>query len=247
MKITSLIITAVISSFSCVAQQNETTGIDYKNNFKINVMALAFKTASLQYERALSDKISITGTFRYMPQSSLPFKGLMGNIAENIETERQVANMELGNIAFMPELRYYFGKNGPMRGFYAGAFANYTRYKASLLYEYDDLGSTDVIPMNGDVNAFTGGIMLGAQWHLGKNFMLDWWILGPNIGKADGEVVGKKTLNTLEQESVRSELEQLDLPFGIKHTYEVNSQGAAVFFNGPWGGVRSGLSIGYRF
>jgi hypothetical protein len=240
--LTTLAVFTCILSFA--QQEDEMAG---KNNFKINLMALTFKSVNLQYERVLSNKLSLALTFRHRPPSSLPFKGLMRTIADNFEAERQVANMDLGNTALIPELRYYFGKKGAMQGFYAGAFANFTRYKASLLYEYDYLGSTGTIPMSGDVNAITGGIMLGAQWHLGRNVMLDWWIAGPNIGKANGEVIGKKALNSLEQESVRNELEQLNLPFGIEHTYQVNGEGATVFFNGPWGGVRTGLSIGYRF
>lgn len=240
-------IIGICCCFPAIAQQNEESTASGRNNFKVNLMGIAFKSVNVQYERVVADKISVTGTFRYMPQSSLPFKGLMRTIADNIEAERQVANMELGNIAFMPEVRYYFGKKGAMHGFYAGLFGNYTKYKASLLYEYDYLGNTGIIPMKGDVNAFTGGILLGSQWHLGNNFMLDWWIAGPNFGKGNGEVTGKKALNTFEQQAVRDELEKLDLPFGIEHTYQVNSEGATVFFNGPWGGVRTGLSIGYRF
>lgn len=245
MKLTSLFLFTVLNVQLCFAQQD--VEASYKNNVKLNLMGLAFKSLNLQYERVLTNKISLAATFRHRPEAALPFKSLMRTIADNVEAERQVANMELGNTAIMPELRYYFGKNGAMQGLYAGVFASYTKYKASLLYEYDYLGNTGTIPMSGDVNTFTGGITVGAQWHFGKNFMLDWWILGPNIGKGDGQVVGKKALNTLEQESVRSELEQLDLPFGIEHTYQVNSEGATVFFNGPWGGVRTGLSIGYRF
>ena len=246
MKSFFLTIITLTSYFLSHAQQVDEAA-QSKNNIKLNLLGMAFKSGNLQYERVLTDRISIAGTFRYMPQSSLPFKGLMRDIADNIAAERQVANMELGNIAFIPELRYYLGKKGAMQGFYAGLFANFSRYNASLLYEYDYLGSKEVIPMSGDVTTITGGVMLGAQWQLGNNIMLDWWIAGPNLGKGDGEVIGKKTLSTLEQQSVRDELEQLDLPFGIEHTYQVNGQGASVFFNGPWAGIRTGLALGWRF
>ena len=88
--------------------------------------------------------------------------------------------------------------------------------------------------------------MLGAQWKLSKSLYLDWWILGPSYGKSDGSLTGQKTLSVSEQQAIRDELGQLDIPF-TEFTFDVNNNGASVFFNGPWAGLRGGLCLGIRF
>jgi len=218
-----------------------------KNNIiKLNLPALAFKTISVQYERAIAKKITVAGTFRYMPQGSIPFKNSIIKLADDPETERQLNNLEIGNIAFIPEVRFYVGKKGTFHGFYLSPFASIARYSSKLLFEFDNNGTTETIPLSGDVNAFTGGLMLGAQWKLSKAVYLDWWILGPNYGKSNGDLTGRKSLTASEQQSLRDELAGLDIPL-TEFTYDVNTNGATVNFDGPWAGVRSGICIGINF
>jgi hypothetical protein len=142
-------------------------------------------------------------------------------------------------------MRFYVGKKGALRGFYLGPFVNFSRYNADLLYEYDD-GTTKNIPLSGNVNTLTGGLMIGAQWKLSQAISLDWWILGPNYGISRGDLSGRKTLTPSEQQSLRDELNDLDIPL-TKFTYEVNGNGADIHFKGPWAGIRAGLCIGINF
>lgn len=217
-----------------------------KNMIKLNLPALALKTVTLQYERAISRKTTVAGTFRFMPKGNIPFKNNIIKLADDPDTERQLNNLEIGNMAFMPEIRFYLGKRGAFHGFYVAPFASIARYSASLSFEYDDNGVTKNIPLTGDINSVTGGLMLGAQWKLSKAVYLDWWILGPNYGRSNGDIAGKKTLNTSEQQSLRDELDALDIPL-TDFTYTVDGNGATVNFKGPWAGVRSGLCIGINF
>ncbi len=218
-----------------------------KNNIiKLNLPALAFKTVSLQYERAVAKKITVAGTFRYMPDGSIPFKNAVIKLVDDPEVERQLNSLKIGNTAFMPEVRFYVGKKGAFNGFYLAPFASIARYSAKVDFEFDDNGSTEIIPLSGDINTFSGGLMLGAQWKLGKAVYLDWWVLGPNYGKSNGEIIGKRSLSPSEQQSLRDELEGLDIPL-TEYTYDVNANGATVKFNGPWAGVRSGICIGINF
>ena len=234
-------------SFSVYAQDdNDEANIAKKNIIKLNLPALAFKNISVQYERAVAKKVSVAATMRYMPDGSIPFKSSIIKLADDPETERQLNNLKVGNFAVMPELRYYVGRKGAFHGFYVGPFASIARYNTSLLFEYDDALLTKTIPLKGNVNTFTGGLMLGAQWKLGKNIFLDWWILGANYGTSKGDIAGKKTLTPTEQQSLRNELANLDIPL-TKFTYVVDGNGATVNFKGPWAGVRSGICIGFNF
>ena len=60
-------------------------------------------------------------------------------------------------------------------------------------------------------------------------------------------------LDSDEQASLRESLDELkvdleDLPVGIKIESEVRPDGADInVLRSPWAGIRTGLSIGYRF
>lgn len=251
MKKIPLLLFAVMGTTALFAQEvidnKDIDGTARKNNIiKLNLPALAFKTISVQYERAIARKITVAGTFRYMPEGSIPFKSTIIKLADDPETERQLNNLEIGNMAFIPEVRFYVGKKGAFNGFYLAPFASIARYSSNLLFEFDDNGTTETIPLSGDVNAFTGGLMLGAQWKLSKAVYLDWWILGPNYGKSKGDLTGKKSLTASEQQALRDELAGLDIPL-TEFTYDVNANGATVKFDGPWAGIRSGICIGINF
>jgi hypothetical protein len=217
-----------------------------KNVVKLNLPALALKNISVQYERAVAKKVTIAGTFRYMPTGSIPLKSSFKDLADDPETERQLDNLRVGNIAFMPEARFYLSRKGAFRGFYLGLYANIARYNADIPFEYDDGGITKTIPMSGHLTAITGGLMIGSQFKLGGPVYLDLWILGPGYGSSSGSLSGQKTMSPSEQQSLRDELNDTDIPL-TKFTYNVNGSGATVDFKGPWAGIRSGICIGFRF
>ncbi len=218
-----------------------------KNMVKLNVTALVLKNISIQYERAVGRKVTVAGTFRFMPKGSIPLKSTFKSLANDPDTEKQIDDLKVGNIAFMPEVRYYVGKKGAFRGFYIGAFANIANYTANVPIKYeDDFGNPETIQMSGNLTGITGGLMLGAQFKMGNRLSLDWWILGPNYGTSSGKLSGNKNMNALEQQDLRDELANLDIPL-TKFTYEVNSTGATMNFKGPWAGIRAGICVGFRF
>ena len=92
--------------------------------------------------------------------------------------------------------------------------------------------------------------MIGSQWYFGKNknWVIDWWIVGGHYGVSKGNIIGisKNPLDAEDQAAINEELNDLDIPI-IDYKAEVNSNGAKVKVDGPWAGLRSGLSFGYRF
>lgn len=240
-----LLLASLHTSLMAQQEKKEEQEID-KNLIKLNLPALALKNISLQYERAIARKTTLAGTFRFMPTGSIPLKSTFIKLADDPDVERQINNLHVGNFAFMPEIRFYLGKKGAFRGFYLGPFASIARYNADLLFEYDDNTVTKTIPLDGHVSTITGGLMIGSQFRLSNRVYLDWWILGPNYGSSNGKVAGQKSLSASEQQSLRDEFASLDIPL-TEFTYEVNSNGATLNFNGPWAGLRSGLCLGIRF
>lgn len=250
------IVTSTLSGYTSMAQSNanrsNSSNFEQKNLVKLNAGALLLKTFSVQYERALTQKTSLALGFRATPKSGLPFKSTLESFIDDPETWKNVQNLETGSFAITPEFRYYFGQE-EFTGFYLAPFARYSRYTAEMPFQYDITDPTtnvvvaqDVMPLTGSMNTFTGGLMIGAQWKLSKQFYFDWWILGPNFGASKGNVDGKKSLSEYEQQDLRNQLADLDIPL-TDYTYSVNENGAKLDFDGGWAGVRAGLCIGYRF
>jgi hypothetical protein len=90
--------------------------------------------------------------------------------------------------------------------------------------------------------------MIGAQWALGKHICLDWWILGPHFGISSGDVLGLPSapLSVEDQQEIEDELNGIDFPM-FKQTVDVTADKASMIFDGPWAGIRAGLSIGVKF
>ena len=86
----------------------------------------------------------------------------------------------MGNYAITPEARFYLGK-GYGKGLYIAVFYRHASYTIDHLpIDYDNDHS---LALSGKLTANTGGIMLGAQWALGKYMCIDWWIFGPHYGR----------------------------------------------------------------
>ena len=238
-------------SLSLFAQQNRFANSGYgqsnnrQNELKINLFAFAFKSISLEYERQIRPKTTVTLGFRTMPKSTLPFKNSFKNAISDTSTANQLDNFKTGNFALMPSIRFYVGHKGAFHGFYFAPFLEYAHYTGSLPYKYYD-GDYKIIPLSGSMNTFTGGFMLGAQWNLSRSVDLDWWIVGPHYGISKGSISGRKSLSSSEQDALKSELDNLDIPL-TKTTNTVDANGATIDFSGPWAGIRSGLCIGIRF
>jgi len=222
-----------------------------KNLFKVNLTGLALKNYSFQYERILKRKISFALAFRTMPETTLPFKNTIIDLTDNDpDTKDVLESLKLSNTAITPEVRFYLSKKGYGRGFYIAPFYRYASFKAShVKFSYTNTLNTESdIFLAGKVTANTGGLLFGSQWIIGKHICLDFWILGPHYGSGKGTFTGTTStpMTQSEQNDLRQELEDFDIPLTDK-TVTVTANGATVKLDGPWGGIRSGLSIGIRF
>jgi hypothetical protein len=220
-----------------------------KNLVKLNLTGLFVKNYSLQYERILNRRTSVGLSFRTMPSTGLPMKGLLKDVTDNDPYTNQVIdNLRLSNIAITPEFRFYLGQ-GYGKGFYIAPFYRYAKFKSEdLVFEYEHGNTTESIVLRGEQSSHTAGIQFGAQWFLGKSVALDWWILGPHYGTVNGHSTGitDRVLSQQEQNSLRRALEDVDIPIADKEI-TVSSSGANVKLSGGWAGLRAGLSLGIRF
>jgi hypothetical protein len=223
-----------------------------KNNVKISLTSLIFGNFQLQYERSLTKRIGVVVGYSFIPKGALPFKTQLNDLtADNEDTNGIFENAELGYKAFTPEVRFYLGK-GYGKGFYIAPFyrnVNYDITNVNFTFSSDIAGVTEQnLAMGGSLSANSFGLQFGAQFNLGKHLILDWWIVGPHYGTSKGNFVGitDRNLTTFEQQELKEELDNIELPLSDIKT-EVNARGAKIILSGPWGGVRSGISLGYRF
>jgi hypothetical protein len=222
------------------------------NFIKVNFTALFLKNYSIQYERILNKTVSVAVSFRTMPTTAIPFKDAIQESLGDDEqdTKDAIEMLRLSNIAVTPEVRFYVGRKGYGRGFYIAPFYRYANFKASNIrvdYEYG-VAFQNSLGLSGKLSSNTGGLMIGSQWTIGKFLALDWWILGAHYGAGNGNFSGiaDHPLSPEEQNAIRQELEDLDIPLADKTVF-VNASGATLKLSGPWGGIRGGITFGVRF
>ncbi|HWC52941.1 MAG TPA: DUF3575 domain-containing protein [Chitinophagaceae bacterium] len=222
------------------------------NIIKTNLTSILLKNYSLQYERVLSRKFSAALQYRLMPESGLPFKSSLVKLAaanEDDNAKKLIEDFKMSNYAITPEVRLYLSKKGYGRGFYIGAYYRYASFTSNdfNVFYTDDNNTEQSIKLSGKLTANTGGILLGVQHFWGKRVVLDVWILGPHYGSGTGNFIGvsSKPLSENEQNDLRDQLDNIDIPLTEK-TINVNANGASLKLDGPWGGFRTGLSLGIK-
>lgn len=233
-----------------------------KNIAKFNTLTLLGGKFAFEYERLLTDRITVGATLNLRPKKGIPFGSTVKNIIDDEELNELIDNFKSSNFSITPEARFYTSKRGPFRGFYIAPYIKYASYGASLPFDFDvdvdDQGTdiysrTETIPLTGSIQSFTAGLSFGVNFKLSKNIHLDWRIFGPGYGMAKGKISGNMALDSEEQASLRESLDELrvdleDMPIGIKIESDVRSDGANInILRSPWAGIRTGLSIGYRF
>ncbi|MEO9022178.1 MAG: hypothetical protein ABI237_13875 [Ginsengibacter sp.] len=222
------------------------------NIIKGNLPALLFKSYSLQYERVLSRKISVAIQYRTMPETGIPFKSSVLKLLsdDDANTKKIIEDFRMSNYAITPEVRIYLSRKGYGRGFYFAPFYRYASFTSNDLNVFytDDNDVEQSIKMSGKLTSNTFGFTIGAQNSLGKHFVLDWSLFGPHFGSAKGTFSGvsSKLLSQDEQNDLRQQLEDIDIPFTDK-TVDVNTNGASLKLDGPWAGLRFTIALGFRF
>lgn len=232
-------------------QDTQPVAIRKLNYVKLNLTSLAVKNIGLQYERILTRRTSVALSGRFMPGTSLPFKSfLVDKISDgDTETEKILNGLRMSNYAITPEVKFTLGK-GYGQGFYISLFYRYSNFDITgFPVEYDsDLGHEKSIDVTGNLKAHTGGVLFGLQKNLGKFMVLDLWLLGPHAGGAKGTLIGfpDSPLTASEQQQVRESLEDIDIPL-VDKTVFVDANHASLQLDGPWAGLRMGISLGVRF
>jgi len=226
------------------------------NLLKYNLSGLAVKYHAVQYERVLGKKHSLALAFGFSPSTSLPFKERLIELYGNdTQARNAIESTVFDKFTITPEYRFYLSGKAP-QGFYIAPFARYSKMKMSQRYSFVDSDNTTHNPLiSGTFTGFGGGLMLGAQWTIGKAVALDLWLAGPFYGSQKGvfnAVNDKKITNTA---GLESDIENTDIPLWNMDATVTNQtiggvQRAVIDVNltGPFIGLRMlGFTLGVRF
>lgn len=223
------------------------------NIIKLNFTSLAINNLQLQYERVINKKLSIALSYSKLIKANLPLYDLVESTINDDDQFDLIKNTRLNYYSITPEIRLYLSKKGYGKGFYLAPFYRYTKYTIRGI-NYDiqnELDETITAALSGDLSSNSFGLLIGSQFNLGKYVVLDWWILGPHAGTAEGSLVGNfnQSFSSLVKDELTGELNDIEIPF-VESTVTVTDDSVKMDLSGPfpsWGGIRAGLSLGFRF
>jgi hypothetical protein len=221
-----------------------------RNIVKLSVTNLALRNFEVQYERMLSRRFSAALGLRAMPLGPVPLSSFFADQVSNKNGDNILEDLEVSSFSITPEFRFYMGK-GYGKGFYLAPFLRFSKFHGEgLSYKYSssNSGGEETITLSGDLTSTTGGLLIGSQFFLGKYVVLDWYILGPHYGKGKGEFNGNhsETLSEEDQQEIRETIEGTDIPL-TELRANVGPNKTRITLDGPWGGIRAGISLGVRF
>ena len=249
MKIKLLLFCALFSFSAAFSQVSDSAyvGFGHKNMIKTNITAYAFKNINLSYERVISKRFSLSATYAVMPTGKIPYVEtfLDGDDLGDVK------NIEMSYNAFTFEPRFYLGKKGFGRGFYLAPYYRYSKVDfENYNYDFESGGLEIPVVISGNMSGNSFGILIGNQWMLGekKNWIIDFSIAGGHYGFLNGDLAAKSNiiLTPQMQQDLQNELDNLDVPL-VKIKATANANGATAKLDGPWAGLRFGLSLGYAF
>lgn len=201
-------------------------------------------------------KVSLGGEYVYSERQSLTFYlGIPFNKSANVSFDEDNSVVNSRTFSIMGGYRYYLKKQN-MKGFYIEPFLKYLKNTGSGELE-GTLGPKKVLlDYNSDYSGIGLGAQLGVQFLLGKKLILDWFLLGPemNSGKINSSFRDITSSDWSEQDAIEIEEDIRDVlsdvpMIGKKIDVAVNASTKTVTgkYSGLLPGIRSGISLGYRF
>jgi hypothetical protein len=206
----------------------------------------------------LLGSLSLQAEYNFGSRNSLTAKiGMPVNVKHSFDYDNEKFGFNLKATSFLAGYRTYFSKTKHLRGLYYEPFFNYVNHTSegsgtlTLAYRPALFNFT---------NNYSGagvGIQLGAQFFIGKRFVIDLFFLGPEINAATNTFKAVEVTNTLKwtdvdaREAANAIRDFLnDFPFIRNKTtvmVDKDMKRVRAAFKGAMPGVRTGFSIGVAF
>jgi hypothetical protein len=219
---------------------------DPVNVVKLNLSTLVWGNIGLQYERALTDNISVALGVSTLINRNLP-------ITRFYTFESTVVNeSSIGGFSITPEVRFYMGKKAAPSGFYIAPYLRYNNYTMTFdvdsEVDYKD-GRKDILTNfvgTGKYTSIGGGLMIGAQWIVAKRVSIDWWILGLGFNSTKMSASSKGDFSKLDLSNTVNEINNFEGDL-FEAKGKANDKEISAELSLPGVSLRGALTVGFAF
>lgn len=231
--------------------------IAQKNVTKINLLpGPAFLMFGVSQERAISERMSLQATFKYMPLVKFPASDYLG-ASYNGQTANPFANSKNTGMGAVLELRIYGEEKKALRGFYWGPYLTYNTFdvKSSTFPGQfkDDNGVTysGDLQQNIKLSMMGGGLQIGIQKLFKDKIALDWTILGIGVAAVNmnGTIIATNTSSNFDfrnyTKDINSATQGFEQYIPINKTVEPEKVSMSINSIAPV--LRMGLAIGFGY
>ena len=220
------------------------TAQDYNHGLSLGVPGLIVGNINVGYEKVLSENKTLAfhvGVFvpREVPEALTFGDETAADILEELDNNLQ-------GLSIVGEYRMYTGDKGAPFGFYVAPMVRHNNYEMTIGADFD--GETAEVETK--LNRIGLGLQLGTQFKLGERMTLDWYFLGLTIDQSTFTLEASSNNTDTNFQEIEEELQTEidDLPI-YSDEIELTSGNDFVKAKGSiiGLGLRSGLTIGYRF
>ena len=246
-----LFLGSFISTLSLIASSQNKDTLNTKSSFSPNSTikwaptGLVVGSLSFQGEYAVGKRTSLTAKI-----------GLPVAANYNIDFDDDDASFNLKATSFMAGYRIYLSKQ-QLKGIYFEPFFKYVHHSAEGTSNTDLAARNVTMNLTNDYNAFGIGAQLGAQFRVAKRFVIDLFLIGPEINTASNNFKARETSNMIpwtmiEAQDAERQVKDFidDVPFVRNNTtvlVDRDNKTVHAEFKGALPGFRTGISFGLAF
>jgi hypothetical protein len=204
----------------------------------------------------LLGSVSLQGEYNFGKNSLTAKIGVPANTHRNFTYEDNDANFSMKATSFMAGYRIYLSKQ-QLKGLYLEPYFKYVHHTAEGVGTGTLSGESIELNFTNNYNGFGAGAQLGAQFLIGKKFIIDLFLLGPEINSSMNNFKAVEVSNSLPWTFIQAREAENDIrdfvdqfPFVRNRTsvmVDKDNRTVMANFKGALPGFRTGVSFGFLF
>ena len=199
--------------------------------------------------------LNFGGEYNVGPKRSITARvGIPLSVQNTVEYDGKNVDFNMKATSLSAGYRMYLSKKH-LRGLYVEPYAKYVHHSSDGTGTGTLDDKTAVMDFTNEYKAFGVGAQLGAQFFIGKRFVVDFYFLGPEINSATNNLKAVEVSRTLPwtaveaqdaENTIRAFVDQF--PFVRNRTdikVDQNNRTVTADFKGALPGYRAGISLGF--
>jgi hypothetical protein len=200
---------------------------------------------------------SLQAEYNFGGRNSLTAKiGLPVNARHSFSYEDDDAEFNMKATSFLAGYRTYFSKKH-LRGLYYEPFVKYVYHSSEGVGSGMLNNRRATFSLMNNYSALGFGVQLGAQFFIGKHFVVDLFFLGPEINSASNSFKAVEVSNIISwndaeagkaEQDIRDFLDQFPIVRKkVRVMVDKENKRVTAEFKGAMPGIRTGFSVGFAF